>query len=377
MKVERRAAREVPVGGLVLGGEQPIRVQSMTTTSSRDVGATVAQARTLIEAECELVRVTCPDRQSAAVFGDIVEGIRAAATELGKGPIPVVADIHFNHRLALAAVDAGVDKVRLNPGNIGGLDKVGEVVRAAADAGCAMRIGVNSGSVEADLLDKHGSPTPDALCESALRHLETVEGLGFRDVVVSIKSTDTLAAVLANRLFAAQTDVPLHLGITEAGETGYGSIKSAAGLGSLLLDGIGDTIRVSLTAPPEDEIPVAYDILKACGRRVREPELIACPTCGRIEIDLEELLAEVKERLGEETLPIKISVLGCAVNGPGEALEADIGIAGTKRAGIVYRGGKEVARVAEGELVDALLREIEILRAERLAEEALTADSGS
>jgi (E)-4-hydroxy-3-methylbut-2-enyl-diphosphate synthase len=255
--------------------------------------------------------------------------------------------------------------VRINPGNIGSEERVREVLRAAKQRGVAVRIGVNSGSVEKDLLEKHGLPSPDALAESALRHIRTCQDEQFDQVVVSIKSTDVRTCLEANRRLAKQCDFPLHLGITEAGRPAYGSIKSAVGIGGLLLEGIGDTIRVSLTAPPEQEIPVAFDILKATGARINSPELVACPTCGRIDIDLEKLMAEIEERLAGETLPVRIAVLGCVVNGPGEASEADIGIAGGGGMGILYRGGKAVARVKEKDMVDALLAEIEKIRAER------------
>lgn len=347
--MKRRTTRTVTVGDLQLGSDHPIRVQSMTCTDTDDAGATIAQLQEMIEAGCELVRVTVNNDRAA----DALAEIRAACS------VPLVADIHFTHRLALRSIDAGVDKVRLNPGNIGSLDRVREVVRAADAAGVALRIGVNSGSVEKDLLEKYGWPSPEAMVESAMRHCATVEELGFGNYVVSLKSTDTTTVLQANRQFAAQTDVPLHLGVTEAGRGSYGSLKSAVGLGSLLLDGIGDTIRVSLTGDPVSELPVAYDILKASGARVTSPELISCPTCGRIEIDLEALMNELEERLEGEVVPVKIAVLGCVVNGPGEASEADIGIAGGGGKGILYRNGKQVRVVPEADMVDALMEEIQ------------------
>jgi (E)-4-hydroxy-3-methylbut-2-enyl-diphosphate synthase len=347
--MKRRTTRTVTVGDLQLGSDHPIRVQSMTCTDTDDAGATIAQLQEMIEAGCELVRVTVNNDRAA----DALAEIRAACS------VPLVADIHFTHRLALRSIDAGVDKVRLNPGNIGSLDRVREVVRAADAAGVALRIGVNSGSVEKDLLEKYGWPSPEAMVESAKRHCKTVEELGFGNYVVSLKSTDTTTVLQANRQFAAETDVPLHLGVTEAGRGSYGSLKSAVGLGSLLLDGIGDTIRVSLTGDPVSELPVAYDILKASGARVTSPELISCPTCGRIEIDLEALMNELEERLEGEVVPVKIAVLGCVVNGPGEASEADIGIAGGGGKGILYRNGKQVRVVPEADMVDALLEEIQ------------------
>ena len=351
----RRLTRQVQVGKLVFGHEHPIWVQSMTTTDTQDVAGTVAQIERLVAAGCELVRVTVNHDKAA----DALPEIRAAC------PVPLIADIHFTHRLALRAIAAGVDKVRLNPGNVGSTERVREVVRAAADAGVALRIGVNSGSIEKDLLEKHGWPAPEAMVESALRHCATVEEMGFRNYVVSLKSTDTRTVLAANRLFAARTDVPLHLGVTEAGRPGYGSLKSAVGLGALLMDGIGDTIRVSLTGDPVAEIPVAYDILKATGARVTSPELIACPTCGRIEIDLEKLMNDLEQRLRGETVPVKIAVLGCVVNGPGEASEADIGIAGGGGKGILYRKGQQVRIVKESEMLDALVEEVRAWKAER------------
>lgn len=351
----RRKTRSVSVGDLRLGSEHPIRVQSMTCTDTQDAAATIAQLESMVEAGCELVRVTVNHDRAA----DALAEIRAAC------PVPLVADIHFTHRLALRSIEAGVDKVRLNPGNIGSAERVREVVRAAADAGVALRIGVNSGSVEKDLLEKHGYPSPEAMVESAMRHCEAVEELGFENYVVSLKSTDTQTVLAANRLFAERTDVPLHLGVTEAGREGYGSLKSAVGLGALLLDGIGDTIRVSLTGDPVAEMAVAYDILKASGARVTSPELISCPTCGRIEIDLDALMTELEERLDGEEVPLKIAVLGCVVNGPGEASEADIGIAGGGGKGILYRDGKQVRVVPEAQMVDALMEEIQSIKASR------------
>lgn len=355
--VKRRDTIQVPVGGLIIGSEHPVRVQSMTNTDSRDVAATVAQIRRLQEGGCELVRVTIPDEQSAANIPDFLRSM----------DVPFIADIHFNHRLALAAIAAGAHKVRINPGNIGREDKVREVLSAARDKGTTLRIGVNSGSLERDLLDKHGWPSPAALVESALRHVAFARGAGVDRLIVSIKSTDVPTALAANTLFAESSDVPLHVGITEAGDPSYGAVKSAAGIGAMLLAGIGDTIRVSLTGDPELELPVAYDILKSTGVRVISPEIIACPTCGRIDIDLEAIVAEVKTRLSRCTLPVRISVLGCAVNGPGEAREADIGIAGGAGEGLLFRNGKTVRKVPEAQIVDALIEEIAVIEAERAA----------
>ena len=358
--ITRRKTIQVPVGQLLIGSEHPVRVQSMTNTDSQDAEATIAQIQRLQEVGCELVRVTIPDEQSAA---NIPAFIRAM-------DVPFIADIHFNHKMALAAIEAGSHKVRINPGNIGSEKKVTEVLEAARRKHTTLRIGVNSGSLERDLLEKHGWPSAEAMVESALRHVDNARAAGVERLIVSIKSTDVQSAVDANTLFAEQSDVPLHVGITEAGDPQYGAIKSAAGIGALLLRGIGDTIRVSLTADPEVEIPVAYDILKCTGVRVISPEIIACPTCGRIDIDLEKILAECQERLGTCTLPVKISVLGCAVNGPGEAREADIGIAGGAGEGLLFRKGKVVRKVREDQIVDALVEEIEAMERERAEAES-------
>ena len=372
--VTRRPTTQVPVGNLILGSEHPVRVQSMTNTDSRDAAATIAQIRRMQEAGAELIRVTIPDQQSA---DNIPAFLRAM-------DVPFIADIHFNHKMALAAIAHGAHKVRINPGNIGKEAKVREVLKAALDKGTAIRIGVNAGSLEKDLLEKHGYPSSEALVESALRHVDFAREVGVEKIIVSIKSSDVVNAVAANTLFAERSDVPLHIGITEAGDPVYGAVKSAAGIGAILIKGIGDTIRVSLTSDPEIEMPVAYDILKCTGVRVLNPEIIACPTCGRIDIDLEKIVSEAKQRLGTCTLPVKISVLGCAVNGPGEAREADIGIAGGAGEGLLFRNGQTVRKVREDQIVDALIEEIaamETERAERLAAEAAgapaTGTSGS
>lgn len=361
--VQRRPTIDVPVGKLVIGSAHPVRVQSMTNTDSQDREATLAQIHSLQEAGCELIRVTIPDQISADNI----------PYWLANMDVPFIADIHFNHKMALAAIAAGADKVRINPGNIGSEAKVREVLQALKAKGTAVRIGVNSGSLEKDLLERYGWPSPEALAESAQRHVNFAREVGVEKIIVSIKSTDVPAAVEANSIFAALSDVPLHLGITEAGDPNYGSIKSAAGLSPMLLSGLGDTIRVSLTSDPEQEIPVAFDILKATGIRVVSPEIIACPTCGRIDIDLEAIVAEVKDRLKTCTLPVKISVLGCAVNGPGEARESDIGIAGGAGEGLLFRNGQTVRKVPEDQIVDALIEEIAALEEERAAEAAAAA----
>lgn len=358
----RRPTREVRVGDVPVGGENPVVVQSMTSTRTENVDETVDQIHRLEEAGCELARVAVPDEEAANCLGEIKERIN----------IPLIADIHFHYTLGLMAIGQGVDKVRINPGNINGMDRTEEIVLACKEAGIPIRIGVNSGSLDEDLLEKYGFPCAEAMVESAEQFLEFFEKLGFYDTIVSLKSSQTPTAYKSYRMFSERNDYPLHLGITEAGSLPKGAIKTAAGLGGLLIDGIGDTIRVSLTDDPVEEIPVAYDILQATGRRVTEPDVVACPTCGRIEIDLEEIVAEVEERLDGRDLPIRISVLGCVVNGPGEAREADIGIAGGKGVGMLFRDGETVRKVDEDEMVDALMEEIEKIDAER--EQAETED---
>ncbi|MFH0920400.1 MAG: flavodoxin-dependent (E)-4-hydroxy-3-methylbut-2-enyl-diphosphate synthase [Fibrobacterota bacterium] len=347
-KPTRRKTRTVHVGNCAMGSDDPVRVQSMACTPTSDVRATVAQALRLADAGCEIVRVAVPDRAALAALAEIKKNI----------PIPLVADIHFNMELALGAIAAGCDKIRVNPGNLGGLEKFRDVIRCAKAKGCALRIGVNSGSVEKRLLEKHGGPTPQAMAESALDWLAVCDNEKFDQVVVSIKASHVLDAVLANRAFAAQCDVPLHIGITEAGGRHYGAIKSAAGLGALLLDGIGDTIRVSLTADPVEEIPVAYDILKAAGVRIVTPEVISCPTCARLQYNMEAVAAEIERRLGDVKKPVRVAVMGCVVNGPGEAREADVALAGGKGEGILFVRGKEVRRVPEAEMADAVVKAV-------------------
>jgi (E)-4-hydroxy-3-methylbut-2-enyl-diphosphate synthase len=344
----RHKTREVAVGGLVIGGDHPVRVQSMTTPDTHDVEATVAQIHRLEEAGCELVRVTVPKPEDAAVLGQIKRRIR----------LPLICDIHFDYKMALAALDHPVDKIRINPGNIGGMDRFRQVLRKAKDKGVPMRIGVNAGSLEREFAMKYGYPCPPAMVDSALRYIEIAESEGYRDLIVSLKSSDVRTAVEAYRLYAKQANYPTHIGITEAGKAPYAVIKSACGLGAILLDGIGDTIRVSLLGDPVPEIQAAFDILQATQRRVRKPELIACPTCGRLEIDLEKIIADLEKRLEGRTTPVKVSVLGCVVNGPGEAKEADLGIAAGKGKGMIFKRGEMLRTVSEAEMVDALLEEI-------------------
>ncbi len=360
----RHKTREVRVGDKIVGGDNPIWVQSMTTPDTYDVEATVAQIHRLEEAGCEIVRVTVPKPQDAAVLGEIRKRIH----------IPLICDIHFDYKMALAALDHPIDKIRINPGNIGGYDRYRQVIRKAKARGLPMRIGVNAGSLERELVEKHGFPCPPAMVESALRYLEIAESEGYYDIIVSLKSSDVITAVEAYRLYAKQANYPTHIGITEAGKAPYAVTKSACGLAPILLDGIGDTIRISLLGDPVPEIAAAFDILQATQRRVRKPELIACPTCGRLEIDLEGIIAQLEQRLAGRKTAVKVSVLGCVVNGPGEAREADIGIAAGKGKGVIFRRGEIVRHVLESEMVDALLEEIDSWEKEEAARGTLNRD---
>jgi (E)-4-hydroxy-3-methylbut-2-enyl-diphosphate synthase len=361
----RHKTREVAVGDKVVGGESPIWVQSMTTPDTYDVEATVAEIHRLEEAGCEIVRVTVPKPQDAAVLGEIRRRIR----------IPLICDIHFDYKMALAALDHPIDKIRINPGNIGGYDRYRQVIRKAKAKGLPMRIGVNAGSLERELVEKHGFPCPPAMVESALRYIEIAESEGYHDIIVSLKSSDVITAVEAYRLYAKQANYPTHIGITEAGKAPYAVTKSACGLAPILLDGIGDTIRISLLGDPVPEIQAAFDILQATQRRVRKPELIACPTCGRLAIDLEEIIAKLEKRLGGRKTPVKVSVLGCVVNGPGEAREADLGIAAGNGKGVIFKRGEIIRHVQESEMVDALMEEIEIWENEETAKGTLRTET--
>src|SRR5712691_7458499 len=361
---QRHKTREVKVGNLVVGGDNPVWVQSMTTPDTYDVEATLKEIQRLEEAGCEIVRVTVPKRQDAAVLAEIRRRIH----------LPLICDIHFDYKMALAALDHPVDKIRINPGNIGGYDRYRQVIRKAKARGLPMRIGVNAGSLERELVEKHGFPCPPAMVESALRYIEIAESEGYHDLIVSLKSSDVITAVEAYRLYAKQANYPTHIGITEAGKAPYAVTKSACGLAPLLLEGIGDTIRISLLGDPVPEIAAAFDILQATQRRVRRPEIIACPTCGRLEIDLEKIIAELEQRLAGRTTPVTVSVLGCVVNGPGEAREADIGIAAGKGKGVIFKRGEIVRHVQESEMVEALLEEIDSWEKEEAAKGTLPAD---
>jgi (E)-4-hydroxy-3-methylbut-2-enyl-diphosphate synthase len=345
----RRKTRSVLVGGVKIGGNAPISVQTMTKTKTDDVPGTLAQIRAAAEAGVDIVRVTVNDKEAAEAMKEIVR----------QSPVPIVADIHFNHVFALKAVEAGVAKVRLNPGNIGSKDRIRQVLTACKDKGIPIRIGVNSGSLEEDILEKHGYPTAEALYESAMRHVGICDEFEFKDVVISVKSTDVKLMIGAYRLVAQRTDIPLHLGVTEAGTTRVGTIKSAVGIGTLLSEGIGDTIRVSLTDDPVKEVEVGKEILRSLSLASRSLELIACPTCGRLEVDLFGIMAQLEEKLAGVKKPVKIAVLGCVVNGPSEASEADIGVAAGKGVAILYRKGEVVRRVKEDEIVSAVLEEVE------------------
>jgi (E)-4-hydroxy-3-methylbut-2-enyl-diphosphate synthase len=342
---ERRQTRRVYIGKVAIGGGSPVSVQSMTKTDTRDAGATVAQIRGLESAGCEIVRLAVVDMDAARALGTIRQAVS----------IPIVADIHFDYRLAVEAVRQGIDGLRINPGNIGEAWKVREVVAAAKDRGIPVRIGVNAGSLEKDLLAKYGHPTPEAIVESAEGHIRILEDLDFRDIKISLKASNVMMTVDAYRLFSSRFDYPLHIGITETGPASTGTIKSAVGLGILLDEGIGDTMRVSLTAAPEEEVRVAYEILRAAGARKRGAEIVSCPTCGRCEVDLRPIAEAVELALRPVQRQITVAVMGCVVNGPGEAREADYGIACGKGTGIVFRHGEVVKTVREDELLGTLL----------------------
>lgn len=355
----RKNTRRIQLGNVAVGGGAPISVQSMCSTDTRDVAATLSQIDRLAAAGCEIVRCAVPDEDAARALAEIRTGC----------PMPLVADIHFDYRLALLALESGVDALRLNPGNIGERWKVEEVVRACAERRVPIRIGVNGGSLEKELLEKYGHPIAEAMVESALGHIRILEELGYGEIKVSLKASDIRRTVEAYRLLATRVDYPLHIGITEAGTTWSGTIKSAVGLGALLYDGIGDTLRVSLTGDPVEEVRVGWEILRVLDLRERGPVFVSCPTCGRCQVDLISVAEEVERRLRDLPKKIVVAVMGCVVNGPGEAREADVGIAAGKGQGLLFRRGQVVRKVAEKDLADALVAE-----AWKLVEEEGAAD---
>lgn len=351
--MERRNTRAIRVGNITVGGDSPISIQSMTNTDTHNIDATYDQAMRLYEAGCEILRITAPDLESVKTF----EVLKARGV-----PMPLVADIHFNHEIAIACANAGVDKIRINPGNIGDDERVRAVVEACRKNSTPIRIGVNSGSLEKGILARHGGPTAAALAESALYHASLLEKFDFTDVILSVKASDTRTMIEANRILAAKTDYPLHLGVTEAGGGDSAIVKSSIGIGALLAEGIGDTLRVSLTDDPVAEIYAAREILKALSLTDKGGmDIVSCPTCGRTKIDLIRLLREFKDRVrkeGLDRLDIKVALMGCAVNGPGEAREADLGIAGGVGEGIIFKKGEILRKVPEDRLIDELVEEI-------------------
>ena len=354
--VVRRKSRAVKIGDCIIGGGFPIAIQSMTTTDTRDEDATVAQINQLFEAGCDIVRISVLNHEAS----DHLEAIRKRVTK------PLVADIHFQYKLALKAIEAGFDKIRINPGNIGAEWKVREVTKAAKDKGVPIRIGVNSGSLPKDLLEKFGHDDPQAFVEAALREASILEDMNFTDIVLSVKSTNTNTAFWAYHMLAKRCEYPLHIGITESGILETGTIKSSVGIGAILLTGIGDTIRVSLTADPIHEPRVAREILMACHLKNDGVEVISCPTCGRCQIDMIPLAESISAKTRHIKAPLKVAVMGCAVNGPGEASAADVGIAGGDGRGILIKKGEIVARVAEADLEKSLLDEIEAMTGEKI-----------
>ncbi|GFR35824.1 flavodoxin-dependent (E)-4-hydroxy-3-methylbut-2-enyl-diphosphate synthase [Thermobrachium celere] len=346
--MNRRKTKKIKVGNIFVGGDAPITVQSMTNTDTRDVKSTVNQIKQLEKEGCEIIRVAVPDMEAADAIKEIIKQIK----------IPLVADIHFDYRLAIKSLENGVNALRINPGNIGDENKVKEVVNAAKYYGVPIRVGVNSGSLEKELLEKYKRPCPQALVESALKNVEILEKYGFYDIVLSVKSSNVVEMVESYRLLSKNTDYPLHVGVTEAGTKFSGTVKSSIGIGALLLDGIGDTIRVSLTDDPVEEVRLGKEILQACGVRKFGVEIISCPTCGRTAIDLIGLANKIEKELKHINKPIKVAVMGCVVNGPGEAKEADIGIAGGKNEALIFKKGEIIKKVKEENIIEELINEI-------------------
>ncbi len=350
-KIERHKTRAVQVGNVTIGSEAPIVIQSMTTTKTTDVSATVEQICQLADAGGELVRVAVTDLSAAKALGKIAE----------KSPVPLIADIHYDHRLALQSLESGAAKIRINPGNLGGPDKLIAITRRAEQLKVPIRIGVNAGSLDRKLIRKHSGVTSAALVESALGYLEAVQASGFQDLVVSLKASDVYTTICAYRLFSEKASCPLHLGVTGAGPLHIGMIKGSIGIGTLLAEGIGDTIRVSLTAHPLEEVRVARQIVQSLGLRRFGPELISCPTCGRCEVDLITLTGQVEDIIKKYNIPLKVAVMGCSVNGPGEAREADIGISAGKKQGILFRDGKVIRTVGLNNLLNELIKELDVM----------------
>ncbi|EQK46424.1 4-hydroxy-3-methylbut-2-en-1-yl diphosphate synthase [[Clostridium] bifermentans ATCC 19299] len=349
MSYKRRLSREVSVGSLKIGGNNPISIQSMTNTDTRDAKATIEQIKRLEEVGCDVVRVAVPDMEAAKNIGEIKKNVN----------IPVIADIHFDHRLALEAIDQGVDGVRINPGNIGSIEKVKMVVNKCKEKNLKIRIGVNGGSLEKELLEKYGSATAEALVESALGHVKILEDLDFCNIVISLKSSDIYKTIEAYELISKKVDYPLHIGITESGSVKKGTIKSSIGVGALLLKGIGDTIRISLTGDPTEEVIVGKEILRSLDLLNDKIKVISCPTCGRCNIDLISVVNEVEEKINKVDKDMTVAIMGCAVNGPGEAKEADIGIAGGKGEGLLFKKGEIIRKIKGDNLVEELLNEID------------------
>ena len=361
----RRKTKSVMVKNVQIGGGAPVAVQSMTKTDTTDVDGTIKQIEEMTAAGCEIVRIAVPDKDAAIALKEIRKRTDA----------PLVADIHFHYKLALMALDAGIDKLRLNPGNIGSLDRIREVVRATEACKVPIRIGVNGGSLEKDLLKKYGTATPEAIVESGMRHVRILEDLGFSDIIISLKASDVNRMVAAYRLMSTMVDYPFHLGVTEAGTAFGGTIKSAIGLGILLHEGIGDTIRVSLAAEPHEEVRVGWEILKSLELRKRGVTVVACPTCGRLDIDnFVEIVTEVERRLAHVEEPLHLSIMGCAVNGPGEAHDSQLGITFGRNVGMIFKDGVPMRRVSGGDIVEEFVKEVEILRKEGANAKSLAED---
>ena len=353
--IKRRKTREVKIGDLIIGGEHAITVQSMTTTKTDDINETLKEVERLEEAGCHIIRITVPNKQAAKALYEIKKRMK----------VPLVADIHFDYRMALEAVDAGADKIRINPGNIGGKARVKEVLEKVRGANLPIRIGVNAGSLEKDLIEKYGFPTAEAMVESAKRHIDICKEHNFEDIIVSLKASDVNLMIGAYSLFSQKYDYPLHLGVTEAGPTKSGTVKSSVGIGNLLANGIGDTIRVSLTDDPVEEVHVGFEILKSLGLASKGVTIVSCPTCGRLEVDLFKIAGEVEEELKDIKTPMTLALMGCAVNGPGEATHTDLGIAFGKGAGHLYYKGEKRGRVKESKAIDELKDMISEFEAEK------------